>query len=299
MNYHVPVLLDESLEQLITDPNGIYIDATFGGGGHSREILKRLGERGHLFGFDQDADAEKNCDITDPRFTFVRANFRHLPHFMAFYGVHQVTGILADLGLSSHHLDEETRGFSFRFDTLLDMRMNQSGGKTAQKIIEERSEEELSAILHNFGEVRSARKMARLIKESADAGAMTTAQDLINAIRPVQPEHDKRGLAKVFQALRIAVNDELGALEELLSGGVEMLAPEGRFAIITYHSLEDRPVKNFFRTGHSDGTRHTDLYGRLLTPLEPLLKKPTYPTSEEIDRNPRSRSAKLRTAVKL
>lgn len=297
--YHIPVLLHETIEQLISDPDGIYIDATFGGGGHSREILKHLGEGGHLFGVDQDADAEANCDIEDDRFTFVRSNFRYIPHFMDFYGIDQVTGILADLGVSSHHLDDEERGFSFRFDAPLDMRMNQSGGATARVLIATVSEEELTGILRNYGEVRQPHKLARLIKASSDAGRLQTIQDLLDTIRPVQPEHDKRGLAKVFQAIRIAVNDEMGALEDLLRGGCELLAPGGRFCVITYHSLEDRPTKNFFRTGHTDGSRETDLYGRLIAPMEPFTRKPITPSEQEIDINPRARSAKLRTGVKI
>ena len=297
--YHVPVLLHETMEQLITDPNGIYIDATFGGGGHSREILARLGERGHLFGFDQDADAERQCDIEDPRFTFVRSNFRYLAHFMNYYGLSQVTGILADLGLSSHHLDDPTRGFSFRFDAPIDMRMNNEGGRSAKNFITESSVEELTEALRQYGEIRGAYRIAQLLKEADEAGRLTTTQELIDAIAPATPPHDKKNLARIFQALRIVTNDEIGALEELLHAGSTLLQEGGRFAIITYHSLEDRPVKYFFRNGNLHGERVTDSYGKLLAPLRPLSNKPTLPSSAELTSNPRSRSAKLRIATKL
>lgn len=299
LGYHVPVLLEESLDQLITDPSGTYIDVTFGGGGHSREILKRLDRKGRLFGVDRDIDAQQNCDITDERFTFVRSDFRYIAHFMDYFGVKGVHGILADLGVSSHHLDDEARGFSFRFDAPVDMRMNQAAPTTAADLIYHSSLEELTRILKDYGEVKGAYKIARLMKEASTNAPIPSIQKLLDAIAPAQPPHDKKGLARVFQALRIAVNDEMGALTSLLDAGKELLRPDGRFAVITYHSLEDRPVKNFFRTGNVDGERITDTYGALIAPFAPLFSKPTIPSDSEIETNPRARSAKLRTAVRL
>ena len=297
--YHVPVLLRETLDQLITDPNGIYIDVTFGGGGHSREILKRLGKKGHLFGVDRDLDAQKNCDITDERFTFVRSDFRYIANFMEYFGVDGVHGILADLGVSSHHLDDEERGFSFRFDAPVDMRMNQAAPMTAADLIYHSSLEDLTKILKDYGEVKGAYRIAKLMKEASVDAPIRSIQALLDAIAPAQPTFDKKGLARVFQALRIAVNDEMGALRHLLQAGEELLLEGGHFAIITYHSLEDRPVKNYFKTGNVDGERVTDNFGALIAPFEPLYSKPTIPSDEETALNPRSRSAKLRTAIRL
>lgn len=295
--YHVPVLLEESIDVLVTNPDGVYIDCTFGGGGHSRHILERLSEKGHLFGFDRDPDARANCDIEDQRFTFVRSNFRYLRRFMTYYGIEKVDGILADLGLSSHHLDDESRGFSFRFDAPIDMRMNSSGGTTAAELIANKSAEELGQILATYGELKGSYRVATLMKRASDSGQLATISDLLNAVAPVVPPHDKKQLAKLFQALRIAVNDEIGSLETLLVEGEQLLRKEGRFVVITYHSLEDRPVKNFFRTGNIRGERHTDLYGQPLTTISPLSSKPILPTEEEVTRNPRARSAKLRVGV--
>ncbi len=296
--YHIPVLRDESIRQLITDPDGLYIDATFGGGGHSAALLRQLGSGAHLFGVDRDLDARKNCTITDSRFTFVRSDFRYIGHFMAYFGIDRVDGILADLGVSSHHLDDPERGFSFRFDAPIDMRMNQAGGATAAELIQTSSVEDLARILKEYGEVRGAWRVATLIKQASDSDSLHTIQDLLDAIAPANPPHDKKGLARIFQALRIAVNDELGALRDLLSEGQKLLKPGGHFAIITYHSLEDRPVKNFFRTGNIDGIRHTDHFGVPSSTFAPLYSKPTLPTESEIASNPRSRSAKLRTGVR-
>lgn len=298
--YHTPVLLFEAVTQLITDPDGIYIDATFGGGGHSRAILDKLGSKGHLFGIDRDLDAEAHNALGgDDRFTFVRSDFRYIPHFMTYFGIDKVDGILADLGVSGHHLDDEDRGFSFRFDAPIDMRMNQGGGRTALRLIQESTAEEIGSIIRDYGEARGARRMGVLIKEASDAGRLSTINTLIQAITPVIPPHDKKSLARVFQALRIAVNDEMGALRGLLDAGEELIRPGGHFSIITYHSLEDRPVKNFFRTGNVNGTRVEDPhYGGLIAPFTPLSGKPTDPTEEEVSRNPRSRSAHLRTAVR-
>lgn len=297
--YHVPVLLEESIEALVTNPDGIYIDCTFGGGGHSRRILEALSPKGHLFGVDRDPDARDHCDISDDRFTFVRSNFRHIHQFMQFYGITQVDGVLADLGLSSHHLDDESRGFSFRFDAPLDMRMNKSGGKTAAQLIEELRQEELGAVIANYGELKGSYRIATLLKAASEQGQLKSIQDLLTTVAPVIPERDKKSLAKLFQALRIAVNDEIGALEQLLREGTNLLRPEGRFVIITYHSLEDRPVKNFFRSGNISGERQTDRFGVPITPIKPLQSKPILPTAAEEAQNPRSRSAKLRIAIKL
>lgn len=297
--YHVPVLLEESVEALVTRPDGIYIDCTFGGGGHSRHILERLSPQGHLFGVDRDPDARDHCDISDPRFTFIRSNFRHIHQFMQYYGIEAVDGILADLGLSSHHLDDERRGFSFRFDAPLDMRMNHSGGQSASQLIEECSQEELGTLIANYGELKGSYRMATLLKAASAQGQLKTISQLLTAVAPVIPSHDKKTLAKLFQALRIAVNDEIGALQELLHRGTDLLRPEGRFVVITYHSLEDRPVKNYFRNGHISGERITDSFGVPLTPIKPLRSKPILPSPDEQLQNPRSRSAKLRIGVKL
>ena len=296
--YHIPVLLDASLDALDIRPDGIYIDATFGGGGHSREILKRLDERGHLYGVDRDLDAMAHCDIDDPRFTFVRSDFRFIPHFMDYYGVTAVDGIIADLGVSSHHLDDENRGFSFRFDASIDMRMNQSGSTTAATLIAEKSVDELTRILKDYGEVRGAYRMAERLKSAHDSDKLHSVNDLIEALKPICPPHDKKTLARVFQALRIAVNDEMGALEALLDGGSQLLREGGRMVIITYHSLEDRPVKNFIRTGNIQGERETDIYGVVKSHMKPLSSKPTTPSNDEITLNPRSRSAKLRVGIR-
>ncbi|MDO5017618.1 MAG: 16S rRNA (cytosine(1402)-N(4))-methyltransferase RsmH [Porphyromonas sp.] len=296
--YHVPVLLQESVDALVTDPDGIYLDCTFGGGGHSKEILSRLSPKGHLFGFDRDPDAMNHCDIADDRFTFVRSNFRYLRNFMEYYDIQKVAGILADLGLSSHHLDDESRGFSFRFDAPLDMRMNSRGGKTAAQLIKETTQEELGNILAKYGELKGSYRIATLLKSASDNGQLYTIQDLITAVAPVVPERDKKSMAKLFQGLRIAVNDEIGALRQLLEDGTSLLQNDGRFVIITYHSLEDRPVKNFFRSGNIEGERITDTYGQQVSPIRPLQTKPILPTDAELRRNPRSRSAKLRVGVK-
>ena len=296
--YHIPVLLKESVDALDICPDGVYIDATHGGGGHSREILGRLGPKGRLFGVDRDLDALANCVIDDPRFTFVRSNFRHIAHFMDFYGVEHVDGILADLGVSSHHLDDEERGFSFRFDAPIDMRMNQAGGRTAAMLIRETEVGDLADIFKTYGEVKGSYKIATLLKEADKAGRLSTISDLLEALRPVCPPHDKKNLARIFQALRIAVNEEIDALRQLLEVSVELLRPGGRLSVITYHSLEDRPVKNFIRTGNIDGTRHTDVFGAVISPIEPLGSKPILPSAEEITQNPRSRSAKLRVGIR-
>ena len=299
--YHVPALLRETVDSLITDPDGIYVDATFGGGGHSREILSRLGPEGHLFGLDRDLDARDRCDISDERFTFVRTDFRYLSRFLTYFGVTHIDGLLADLGVSSHDFDEEGRGFSFRYDDApIDMRMNQSAGETARQLIDRLEWSELATLLHTYGEVQQSRRAATLIKQAAERGELETMKGLIDALSPIAPERNKKlrnkVLSQVFQALRIAVNDEMGALYTLLESLPTLLAPGGRAVFLTYHSLEDRPVKNFFRYGNVAGDRETDLYGNLRAPLRPLSSKPVIPSAEEIERNPRVRSAKLRAA---
>lgn len=292
--YHVPVLLSESVDALEVRPDGVYLDATFGGGGHSREILRRLGPGGRLFGVDRDLDALAHCDIEDERFTFVRSDFRYIAHFMDYYGVSQLDGILADLGVSSHHLDDEGRGFSFRFDAEIDMRMNQAGGRTAAALIRETEVADLADIFKHYGEVKGSYRIATCLKQADEGGRLSTVADLVDALKPVCPPHDKKNLARIFQALRIAVNDEMGSLAHLLAVSAELLRPGGRLAVITYHSLEDRPVKNFIRTGNIEGTRHTDAFGALIAPMRQIGSKPTLPSDAEIAANPRSRSAKLR-----
>ncbi len=296
--YHVPVLLKETVEGVLTRPNGIYIDATLGGGGHSRALLSLLAPEGHLFGLDRDADAQQHNTITDPRFTFVRTDFRYLAHFMDYYGIDAVDGIIADLGVSSHHLDDEQRGFSFRFDAPIDMRMCQEAPRTAADLLRECSTQELAHILKEYGEVKGNYRIAQALTQAREEQELQTINDLLNAIQPVCPKEDKKNLARIFQALRIVVNDELGALEALLEEGSKLLRPGGRMAIITYHSLEDRRVKNFFRNGNLSGTRQTDLYGVPLSHMEPATAKPILPSSEEQSRNPRSRSAKLRIGIR-
>lgn len=303
-SYHVPALLEETVDVLITDPDGIYVDATFGGGGHSREILRRLGPEGHLFGLDRDLDAQERCGITDPRFTFVRTDFRYLTNFLSYFGITQVDGLLADLGVSSHDFDEAERGFSFRYeDAPIDMRMNRAAGETAAELIERLERDDLAALLQRYGEVRQSRRAATLIKEASEGGRLTTMKGLVDALAPMVPEYNRKLrnklLSQVFQALRITVNDEMGSLYALLRSLPELLRPGGRAVFITYHSLEDRPVKNFFRTGDLEGERDTDLYGNVLSPLRPLSSKPIVPSPEEIECNPRVRSAKLRAAERI
>lgn len=303
-SYHLPVLLTESVEALITDPNGIYVDATFGGGGHSAEILRRLGSGGHLFGLDRDPDAAAHCALTDDRFTFVPTDFRYLPLFLRYFGLPHIDGLIADLGVSSHHFDEAARGFSFRYaEAPIDMRMNQSVGETARDLILRLERDELAALLRRYGEVKAAGRAATLLKSAIEDGGAETMGQLVEALIPLLPAHDhklrNKLLSQILQALRIAVNDEMGALHSLLHALPDLLKPGGRAVFLTYHSLEDRPVKYFFRTGNIDGERRTDLYGRLLAPLHPLTTKPLLPSDEEIERNPRARSAKLRIAERI
>lgn len=296
--YHVPVLLQESVNGLAIQPDGIYVDVTFGGGGHSREILSRLGKNGHLYSFDQDADAEKNI-VADDRFTFVRSNFRYISNWMQYYGVEQIDGLLADLGVSSHHFDDETRGFSFRFDAPLDMRMNKRAGQTAADILNNYTEEQLADVFYLYGEMKNARRIAKAISARRREKAILTTADLGSVIEPLmRSEREKKDMARLYQALRIEVNREMDALRDMLKGATNLLRPGGRMSIITYHSLEDRIVKNVMKAGNAEGKTEQDFYGRINSPFR-LINKVTVPSDEEQQRNPRSRSAKLRIAEKI
>ena len=297
--YHVPVLLQESIDGLDIKPDGVYVDVTFGGGGHSREILSRLGKNGHLYSFDQDEDAEKN-KFDDERFTFVRSNFRYLKNWMRYYGVDHIDGLLADLGVSSHHFDDETRGFSFRFDAPLDMRMNKRAGTTAADIINHYNEEQLSDIFYIYGELKNARKIASVIAKARVEKAIETTGNLMTITEKLfQREREKKELAKLFQALRIEVNHEMDALKEMLNGAREVLCQGGRLSVITYHSLEDRIVKNIIKAGNAEGKVKQDFFGRIEAPFRQVTNKVITPSDEEQQRNPRSRSAKLRIAEKI
>lgn len=295
--YHVPVMLQESLDGLQIIPSGVYVDVTFGGGGHSREIMNRLTKAGCLFGFDQDADAEQNI-LTDARFVFVRSNFRYLYNFMRYYHVAgKVDGVLADLGVSSHHFDDEQRGFSFRFEGKLDMRMNTRAGRTAADVLNTYSEEALASIFYLYGELKVARKLASLLVKSRGVEKIETIEQLLQLIKPfIGKDKEKKFLAQFFQSLRIEVNDELQALKDMLNQTLDVLKPGGRLVVITYHSLEDRLVKNFLKTGNFEGKAVQDFYGNVETPFRLINTKVRTPSEEEIARNPRSRSAKLRIA---
>ena len=296
--YHNPVLLEESVDALDIMPGGVYVDATFGGGGHSREILSRMDSTARLYSFDQDADAERNI-VDDDRFTFVRSNFRYLENWMRYYGIEHIDGILADLGVSSHHFDDETRGFSFRFDAPIDMRMNKRAGKTAADILNDYTEEQLADIFYIYGELKTSRRIAAAIAKARAAKPIKTTTDLLTIVDPLMPkERQKKDLAKVFQALRIEVNREMEALKEMLTAAVRLLRPGGRLSVITYHSLEDRMVKNVMKTGNVEGKVEKDFFGRTSATMRPLQGKPITPSAEEQKDNPRSRSAKLRIGVK-
>ena len=300
IRYHTPVLLNESLNGLRIQPSGIYVDVTFGGGGHSIGILKRLGSEGRLYGFDQDADAEANIP-SDPRFTFVRSNFRYLSNFLRYHGETTVDGIMADLGVSSHHFDDAERGFSFRFrDALLDMRMNNRKGQTAADIINTYPEETLACLFYTYGELKTARRLASHIVAVRTQKPILTIDDLLEALQPfTRKDKEKKFLAQVFQSLRIETNAEIESLCTLLTQSFNVLKQGGRFVIITYQSLEDRLVKHFFRTGNFEGTIKQDLYGNRTSPFRPINNKVITPATEEIEKNPRARSAKLRIAEKL
>lgn len=298
--YHVPVLLDETVDAMSIVPGGIYVDVTLGGAGHSREILNRMDATAHLYGFDQDEDAEKNIPA-DGRFTFVRSNFRYLANFMRYHGVYgQVDAVLADLGVSSHHFDDADRGFSFRFDGLLDMRMNKRAGVTAAELVNTLPEERLAEIFYLYGELKNSRKIASALVKARAVKPIGTIGELLEVVRPLfGREREKKELAKVFQALRIDVNQEMEALREMLQAAIAVLKPGGRLVVITYHSLEDRMVKNMMRTGNVEGRAEQDFFGRLNAPLRPVNNKVIVPDDEELQRNPRSRSAKLRVAEKV
>lgn len=299
--YHVPVLLKESVDGLNITEGGNFVDVTFGGGGHSKEIYSRMDKNGHLYSFDQDADAEKNADGFDTkRFTFVRSNFRFLKNFMRYYGVEHIDGLLADLGVSSHHFDDSTRGFSFRFEGKLDMRMNQRAGMTAADVVNTYEEERLADVLYLYGELKQSRKIAAALVKARQEKPIETIGDLMEVSKTFfRNEREKKDMAKLFQALRIEVNHEMDALKEMLKSATEMLKPGGRLVIITYHSLEDRIVKNLMKTGNVEGKEDKDFFGKVNTPYRLVNRQVIVPTDEEMARNPRSRSAKLRIAEKL
>ena len=334
--YHIPAMLRETIQGLNIQPNGLYVDVTFGGGGHSRAILEamrqeakgdRQGAKGKLYSFDQDLDAYRNAMNgsewfrmvqNSSKWQFVHSNFRYLRNFMDYYGVEQIDGLLADLGVSFHHFDCPERGFSFRFSAPLDMRMNQTGGKTAADILNTYSEEDLARVLYIYGELKNSRQLAKKIVKAREKKVIERTEELVSLVmgRPVKlldaasqlldngykeleiPTGAKKELAKVFQALRIEVNDEMGALREMLLAAKDLLKPEGRIAILTYHSLEDRIVKNFLRSGNLEGTIEKDFYGNILTPFK-VIEKGLTASEEEVERNPRARSAKLRVAERL
>lgn len=297
--YHIPVMLNECIDNLDIKPDGIYVDLTMGGGGHTRAILERLGPEGHLYSFDQDPDAERNAP-DDERHTFVASNFRFMRAALRLRGVEGVDGILADLGVSSHHFDAKHRGFSFRGDAPLDMRMNTRGGRTAADIINSYDKEALARIFAEYGELETTWKIANCIERARSEKAITTTAELVEAIKPCTPPKDEaKFLTKLFQALRIELNGEMEALKMSLEQSLKVLNPGGRLVIMSYHSLEDRIVKNFMRSGNTEGRIERDFYGRTNTPLKVITRKAIVPTDEEVDTNPRSRSAKLRVAERL
>ncbi len=297
--YHVPVLLNESIDGLALKPGGIYVDVTFGGGGHSREILSRLTGGARLFSFDQDADAENNIPADAEGFTFVRSNFRYLKNWMRYYGIDHIDGLLADLGVSSHHFDDAERGFSFRFDAPLDMRMNKRAGMTAADILNTYDEEQLADVFYIYGELKNSRRIAAAVAKARTTKKIATTNDFMDITAPLfKREREKKDMTKLFQALRIEVNHEMDALKEMLLAATELLAPEGRLSVITYHSLEDRIVKNIMKAGNAAGKVEQDFFGRIQTPFRLVNNKVITPSDEELEKNPRSRSAKLRIAEK-
>ena len=297
--YHVPVLLNESIDGMNLKPGGIYVDVTFGGGGHSKEILRRSDNSIRLFSFDQDEDAEKNI-VNDKRFTFIRSNFRYLYNFLRYHNIDRVDAVLADLGVSSHHFDDSERGFSFRFDGKLDLRMNKRAGTTATDVVNTYDEERLANIFYLYGELKNSRKLASAIVKTRSSKPITTIGDFLDMVKPMfGREREKKELAKVFQALRIEVNQEMEALKEMLYAATEVLKPGGRLVVITYHSLEDRLVKNMMKTGNLEGKAEQDFFGNVQTPFRLVNIKVIVASEEEVSRNPRSRSAKLRIAEKI
>lgn len=296
--YHIPVLLPESIEALAIKPDGIYVDCTFGGGGHSRAILDRLDHKGRLYGFDRDKDARENVPH-DERFTFVRGNFKHIGNFLRYYGITHVDGIIADLGVSSHHFDEAERGFSYRFDGALDMRMNRNADFTADKLINNYSEDDLADLLYRYGEVRAARRIAAAIVRRRQAAPIRTIAELLEVLKPFCTKgKENKDLAPIFQAIRIEVNAEMDALKMMLLQSVDLLSKGGRIAVIAYHSIEDRIVKNFLRSGNFEGTLQKDFYGNVVSPFVNV-SKAIVSTADEIIANGRARSARLRFAEKL
>jgi 16S rRNA (cytosine1402-N4)-methyltransferase len=296
--YHIPALLFPTVDGLNIRPDGIYVDVTFGGGGHSREIMGRLGKDGKLFGFDQDEDAIKNA-IDDPRFTFVRGNFCYLKNFLKYYNVEKVDGIVADLGVSFHHFDEEERGFSFRFDSTLDMRMNKQAKLTAASVLNNYAEEDLATVFYLYGEFHNSRRIAATIVRARNVQPIKKTGELIEILKPFfNKNNEKKELARIFQALRIEVNSEMETLRGMLAQSLEVLNPGGRLSVITYHSLEDRLLKNFIRSGNFEGKQEKDFYGNLITPFAAINNKVIVPSLQEVEENPRSRSAKLRIAEK-
>lgn len=299
--YHIPVLLNESIEALNIRENGIYVDLTFGGGGHSREILSELSTEGKLFSFDQDEDAQKEAEqIENPSFQFIAANFRHLKKYMKLYQIKAVDGILADLGVSSHQFDTPERGFSTRFEALLDMRMDQSQSLKADDILKNYSEKELHKIFGMYGEIKNAKTLAQTIIRHRSEKAIETVEELKEIAFPIAPKHKEfKYFAQIFQALRIEVNQELEALEEMLVDAVGLLKPEGRLVVLSYHSLEDRLVKNIINSGNIRGELEKDFYGKVIKPLQTIHRKPIVASEEEIEQNPRARSVKMRVAEKI
>lgn len=297
--YHIPALLPEVISSLQIDPDGIYVDATFGGGGHSQAIISQLSANGHLYSFDQDEDAIKRA-FDDSRFTIVYSNFRYLGNFMRYYGVNGVDGVLADLGVSFHHFDDKDRGFSFRWEGALDMRMNRKATRTAAWLLANYDESRLADIFYLYGELKNARRLAAAIVGARARQPIETVEQLLELVKPfINPRQEKKELAQIFQALRIEVNGEIDVLKEFLRQALSVLKPGGRLAIITYHSLEDRLVKNFMRSGNLNGEIEKDFFGRNLSPFKLITSKPITPSDEEVERNPRSRSAKLRVAQKI
>ena len=298
-DYHIPVLLHESVDGLNIKPDGVYVDVTFGGGGHSREMLYRVGNKGKLYGFDQDEEAFKNS-LDDKRFVLVRSNFRYLSNFLHYYQVEKVDGIIADLGVSSHHFDEEERGFSYRFDSKLDMRMNQFAKLTAADVLNTYNEESISSLLLNYGELRMARRIAHAVVSTREVKPFETVKDFLDVMsRFTIRDRENKMLAQAFQALRIEVNKELDVLKELLEQSIKHLNTQGRLSVISYHSLEDRIVKNFFRSGNIDGVVEKDFFGNPLLSLKVVNRKVIVPSEDELRMNTRSRSAKLRIAEKI
>ncbi len=297
--YHIPALLDACMQGLDIKPDGTYVDVTFGGGGHSRAIMERLGPDGRLYGVDQDMDAWNNR-LDDPRFTFVHSNFAYIKNFMRFYGVNAVDGILADLGVSFHHFDDESRGFSFRFDSPLDMRMNRDSAFDARQLLATYSEARLADVFYLYGELRQSRRMAAALVRARAQQPIATVSQLLEVMKPfIKPSQEKKELAQLFQALRIEVNHELDVLQRLLEQALDLLKPGGRLAVITYHSLEDRLVKNFIRSGNIEGRIEKDFFGRVDAPLRAVNNRVIVPDEAEVEANPRSRSAKLRIAERV